>query len=130
MSRADKSMLGMFVLAIAAMLMPGHAAYADEHIDSKVVATWTVDSSGIKEVKLMRFELAPGASLDVTVEGFEFCNATEGTWRLTNHKTGATTVYTAGSRWQMPPKGTEVTVSNPGNVPAVQYVYRVVGQSE
>ncbi len=39
-----------------------------------------------------------------------------------DQKTGNTTIYAEGSRW-VNEKGTTVTISNPGDVPAVQWVY-------
>ncbi len=56
----------------------------------------------------------------------EFCNATQGEWAVKNLSTGEAALRTAGSRWRMPPKGTKVNITNTGNVPAVQFVYRLV----
>jgi len=114
------------VLLPFALLSLPQSLEAAEDIDVKVVAEWPVDTPGVEQVHLRRVEFAPGASLDLTMEHFDFCNATQGEWAVTNHSTGVTTLYVAGSRWRMPPKGTEVTVTNPGSEPAVQWVYRLI----
>ena len=96
---------------------------AQDGIAAGDVAEWPVDIPGLEKVVLQRFEFAPGASMEVTIEAYEFCNGTQGEWTVTDHSTGVTTIYAPGSRWRMPPKGTKVTVANNGNVAAVQYVY-------
>ena len=111
---------------IALLLSVPVQSWAAEGWDIKVVAEWPVDNPGVEKVLLRRVEAQPGASIDLTLKDVDFCNATQGTWSVTNHATNTTTVFVAGSRWRMPPKGTKVTVSNPGNVPAVQWVYRLV----
>lgn len=111
------------VLALSA---PG-ASRADGHIDVKVVADWPVDIPGVEKVQLRRVEFAPGAELrNFEVEYNEFCNATQGEWAVTDLSDGSTALRTAGSRWRMPPKGTKVDIVNPGSVPAVQFVYRLI----
>jgi len=97
-----------------------------EGIEVTVAAEYPVDIPGIEKVVLKRFTFQPGASLDLTVDETAFCNATQGTFVFVDHDLGITTVYEAGSRWAMPEKGTKITVSNPGNVPAVQWVYGLV----
>lgn len=104
----------------------GWAAELPEGIDVKVVAEWPIDNPGVEKMLLRRVEFQPGATIDLTVQHFEFCNATQGEWAVTNHTTGVTTLRVAGGRWRMPDKGTKVTVTNPGNVPAVQWVYRLI----
>ena len=100
---------------------------ADEHINVTVVAEWPVDNNpGVEKMILRRVEFQPGASVDITMEDVDFCNATQGEWAVTDHSSGTTNLYLAGSRWRMPPKGTKVTVSNVGSTPAVQFVYRLV----
>lgn len=121
-----KFLVGYLVAAAFLVLVPFVHAQPPEGVDVKVVAEWDVDNPGVEKILLRRVEFAPGASLDVTMEHFDFCNATQGEWALTRHDTGVTTLFVAGSRWRMPPKGTEVTVTNPGNVPAVQWVYRMI----
>ena len=113
-----------FVLAV--LLSLSEQSWAAEGIDVKVVAQWPVDNPGVEKVLLRRVEFQPGATLDFTMKHIDFCNATQGTWSVTSHAQNTTTVYVAGSRWRMPPKGTKVTVTNPGNVPAVQWVYRLI----
>ena len=78
-------------------------------------------------MQLRRVEFQPGAKLtDFEVEYVDFCNATQGQWAVKNLSTGETALRTAGSRWRMPPKGTKVNIMNPGNEPAVQFVYRLI----
>ncbi len=113
-------------LVLTLLLSLPAQSWAAEHITAKVVAEWPIDNPGVKKMLLRRVEFAPGASKELTVKTFDFCNATQGTWSLTNHADNTTTVYVAGSRWRMPPPGTKVTVANPGNVPAVQWVYRLI----
>jgi uncharacterized cupin superfamily protein len=110
------------VPAFVLLLLP-QGVEAQEGIEGKDVAEWPVDVAGLEKVVLQRFEFAPGASMDDTVAAYEFCNGVQGEWTVTDHSTGVTTVYSAGSRWRMPPKGTKVTIANNGSVPAVQYVY-------
>ncbi len=118
--------VGALSLVLAVLLsLPGQS-WAAEHTSAKVIAEWLVDNPGVEKVLLRRVEYQPGASKEVTVKYFDFCNVTQGTWAITNHADNTTTVYVAGSRWRMPPKGTKVTVANPGNVPAVQWVYRII----
>ncbi len=113
-------------LVLAVLLSLPAQSWAAEHTSAKVIAEWPVDNPGVKKVLLRRVEYQPGASKDVTVKYFDFCNVTQGTWAITNHADNTTTVYVAGSRFRMPPKGTKVTVTNPGNIPAVQWVYRLI----
>jgi hypothetical protein len=108
------------------LILPSRT-WAAEGIDMKVIAEWPVDTPGVEMVQLRRVEFQPGASLtDFEVKFFEFCNATQGEWAVKNLSTGATALRTAGSRWRMPPKGTKVNITDPGNVPAVQFVYRLI----
>ena len=112
-----------FIAALAFVLLVPLGIHAQEGITATDVAEWPVDIAGVEKVVLQRFEFAPGASMDLTIEAYEFCNGVQGEWTVTDHSTGVTTVYAPGSRWRMPLKGTNVTVANNGNVPAVQYVY-------
>ena len=125
MLRINHSLSLVALLAIAMLILPSKS-WAAEGIDVKVVAEWPVDNPGVEKVLLRRVEFQPGATIDVTMEHFDFCNATQGTWAVTNHANGTTTLHAAGSRWRMPPKGTKVTVTNPGNIPAVQFVDRLI----
>ena len=112
-------------LAIALLTLP-QAVEAQEGIVGIDVAEWPIDNPGVEKVVLQRFEFAPGASMEFTMEAYEFCNGVQGEWTVTDHTTGVTTIYAPGSRWRMPPKGTKVTVANNGSVPAVQFVYLLV----
>ena len=113
-------------LAIALLILPSRT-WAAEGIDVKVIAEWPVDIPGVEKIQLRRVEFQPGAALmDFEVKFFDFCNATQGEWAVKNLSTGATALRTAGSRWRMPPKGTKVNITNPGNTPAVQFVYRLI----
>jgi uncharacterized cupin superfamily protein len=115
-----------FAASVFALLLIPQGVHAQEGIDAKDVAEWPVDNPGVEKVVLQRFEFAPGASMDMTIEAYEFCNGVQGEWTVTDHTTGVTTIYGPGSRWRMPPKGTKVTVANNGSVPAVQFVYMLV----
>ncbi len=126
MWQINRSLSLIALLAIALLILPSKT-WAAEGIDVKVVAEWPVDIPGVEMVQLRRVEFQPGASLtDFEVKFFEFCNATQGEWAVKNLSTGETALRTAGSRWRMPPKGTKVNITNRGNVPAVQFVYRLI----
>ncbi len=112
-------------MAIALLILPSKS-WAAEGIDVKVVAEWPVDIPGIEKMQLRRVEFQPGATIDLTIEYVEFCNGTQGEWAVTIPAGGQTTLHTAGGRWRMPAKGTKITVTNPGNVPSVQFVYRLI----
>lgn len=116
------------VSAFMLFLLP-QGVEAQEGIVGVDVAEWAIDNPGVEKVVLQRFEFAPGASMEFTMEAYEFCNAVQGEWTVTDHSTGVTTIYAPGSRWRMPPKGTKVTVANNGSVPAVQFVYMLVEKS-
>ncbi|MFQ6018757.1 MAG: hypothetical protein ACE5KF_11265 [Kiloniellaceae bacterium] len=122
--------VGALSLVLGLLVCLPTQSWAAEGINVKVVAEWPVDNPGVEKVLLRRVEFQPGATLDVTMKHFDFCNATQGTWSVTNHADNTTTVYVSGSRWRMPPKGTKVTVTNPGNIPAVQWVYRLIEKKE
>ncbi|MEE8506699.1 MAG: hypothetical protein V3S40_10840 [Kiloniellales bacterium] len=107
------------------LCLPGQSRAA-EGIDVKVVAEWPVDIPGIEKMQLRRVVFQPGATIDLTITHVEFCNGTQGEWAVTIPAGGQTTLHTAGSRWRMPAKGTKITVTNPGDVPAVQFVYRLI----
>ena len=128
MRHINRSLSLIAILAIALLTLP-QAVEAQEGIDAKDVAEWPVDNPGVEKVVLQRFEFAPGASMEDTIKAYEFCNGVQGEWTVTDHSTGVTTVYAPGSRWRMPPKGTQVTVANNGSVPAVQFVYMLVEKS-
>lgn len=126
MRRINRKSSLLALLVAVSLVLPSHVVAAED-VDVKVVAEWPVDISGVEKVQLRRVEFQPGASLtDFEVEHVDFCNATAGEWVLENLETGETAVRTAGSRWRMPPKGTKVNISNPGSVPAVQFVYRLI----
>ncbi len=126
MWQINRSLSLIAFLAIALLILPSKT-WAAEGIDVKVVAEWPVDIPGVEKMRLRRVEFQPGASLtDFEVKFFEFCNATQGDWAVKNLSTGATALRTAGSRWRMPSQGTKVNITNPGNVPAVQFVYRLI----
>ena len=126
MWQINRSLSLIAFLAIALLILPSKT-WAAEGIDVKVVAEWPVDIPGVEKVLLRRVEFQPGASLtDFEVKFVDFCNATQGEWAIKNLSTGETVLRTAGSRWRMPPKGTKVNITNTGNIPAVQFVYRLV----
>ena len=125
MWQINRSLSLIVFLAIALLILPSKS-WAAEGIDVKVVAEWPVDIPGIEKMQLRRVVFQPGATIDLTIEHVEFCNGTQGEWAVTIPAGGQTTLHTAGGRWRMPAKGTKITVTNPGNVPAVQFVYRLI----
>ncbi len=126
MRHINRSLSLIALLAIALLILPSKT-WAAEGIDVKVVAEWPVDIPGVEKVLLRRVEFQPGASLtDFEMKFIDFCNATQGEWMIKNLSTGETALHTAGSRWRMPPKGTKVNITNTGNIPAVQFVYRLI----
>ena len=125
MRQINRSLSLIAFLAIALLILPSKT-WAAEGIESKVVAEWPVDIPGIEMMQLRRVVFQPGATIDLTIEYVEFCNGTQGEWAVTIPTGGQTTLHTAGGRWRMPAKGTKITVTNPGNVPAVQFVYRLI----
>ena len=122
----NSAIIGTFSLVLAALLVVPTQTWAAEGIDVKVVAEWPVDIPGIEKMQLRRVVFQPGATIDLTITHVEFCNGTQGEWAVTIPAGGQTTLHTAGGRWRMPAKGTKITVTNPGNVPAVQFVYRLI----
>ncbi len=126
MWQINRSLSLIAFLAMALLILPSKT-WAAEGIDVKVVAEWPVDIPGVEKVLLRRVEFQPGASLtDFEMKFVDFCNATQGEWAIKNLSTGETALHIAGSRWRMPPKGTKVNITNPGNIPAVQFIYRLV----
>ncbi len=126
MWQINRSLSLIAFLAIVMLILPSKT-WAAEGIDVKIIAEWPVDIPGVEKVLLRRVEFQPGASLtDFEMKFIDFCNATQGEWVIKNLSTGETALHTAGSRWRMPPKGTKVNITNTGNIPAVQFVYRLV----
>ncbi len=125
MRHINRSLSLIAFLAIALLILPSKT-WAAEGIESKVVAEWPVDIPGIEMMQLRRVVFQPGATIDLTIKHVEFCNGTQGEWAVTIPAGGQTTLHTAGGRWRMPAKGTKITVTNPGDVPAVQFVYRLI----
>ncbi|MFQ6016588.1 MAG: hypothetical protein ACE5KF_00175 [Kiloniellaceae bacterium] len=115
--------VGPFLAAL--LLLFPMQGWSAEGIEVKVVAEYPVNIPGIEKILLRKVNFQPGASVDLTVEHVEFCSATQGIWSVVDHTNGTTTIYTAGSRWA-PEKGAKVTVSNPGDEPAEQWVYRLI----
>ena len=125
MWQINRSLSLIAFLAITLLILPSKT-WAAEGIDVKVVAEWPVEIPGIEKLQLRRVVFQPGATIDLTITHVEFCNGTQGEWAVTIPAGGETTLHTAGSRWRMPAKGTKITVTNPGNVTAVQFVYRLI----
>ncbi len=126
MRQINRSLSLIAFLAIALLILPSKT-WAAEGIESKVVAEWPVDIPGIEKMQLRRVVFQPGVTLtDFEIKFVEFCNGTQGEWAVTIPAGGKTTLHTAGGRWRMPAKGTKITVSNPGNIPAIQFVYRLI----
>ncbi len=126
MRHINRSLSLIALLAIALLILPSKT-WAAEGIESKVVAEWPVEIPGIEKMQLRRVVFQPGVTLtDFEIKFVEFCNGTQGEWAVTIPVGGTTTLHTAGSRWRMPAKGTKITISNPGNIPAIQFVYRLI----
>lgn len=85
-----------------------------------------MDIPGIEKVELKKITLEPGAILaNFPVKDQIFCNATQGVISVIDHTSGTSTLYTAGSRWA-PRKGGIFTISNPGEVTHVHWVYALI----
>ena len=115
-------------LAIALLLSPAQSWSQDlpEGVGMEVVATYPVDLSGIEKVELRKVTLEPGAILkNFTVKDQFFCHVTQGEILIVNQASGASVLYSAGSRWA-PVKGSTVTISNPGDVTHVHWVYAMI----
>ena len=125
MLHISRSLSLIAFMAIALLILPSKS-WAAEGIESKVVAEWPVDIPGIEKMQLRRVEFQPGATITLPITHWEFCNGTQGEWAVTIPEGGKTTVHTAGGRWRMPPPGTKISITNPGNIPAVQFVYRLI----
>ncbi len=122
----SSAIVGVFSAVLFVLLlfpMQARSQGLPEGVEAAVVAEYPVNIPGVEKVKLLKFTFQPGAVLkDFYLEATEFCTVTQGTFTVMNHEMGTTTVYAAGSRWSNP-KGVTVTVSNPGDVPAIQWVY-------
>lgn len=116
-------------LAAALLLFPLQSWSQDlpEGVTWTVVAVYKVDTPGVDRVELGKFTIEPGATLTMPLEADEFCTVTQGTFTVINHDLGTTTVYATGSRFSQA-KGQKVTVSNPGDTLAVQWVYELYGK--
>ena len=114
------------VFAAALLLLPGKgwSQGLPEGVTADVVATYEVDIPGVDRVDLVKFSMEPGATLYLAIEARGFCTGTQGMFKVLNHDLGTTTVYSAGSRWSQE-KGWNITVSNPGDDLAVQWVYEI-----
>ena len=115
------------VLAAVLLFFPLQSWSQDmpEGVTWEVVAVYAVDDPDIDRVELGKFSMEPGASIEMPIAAtMEFCTATQGEWTVVNHDLGTTTIYATGSRWTQK-KGHKVTVSNNGDVLAVQWVYEL-----
>lgn len=90
-----------------------------------LVAEYPVDVPGIEKVLLQKLTMAPGSVLEGTVIGITFCNTTRGSISVVDHTNGTSTIYTVGSRWA-PEEGIKFTLTNPGDVTHVHWIYRLV----
>ena len=124
----NRGSLGIGLLLAAVLLLFPMQSWSEglpEGVTWEIVAVYKVDDPGIDKVQLGKFSMEPGTSLETPVEAtVEFCTATQGEFTVVNHDLGTTTIYAAGSRWSQA-KGQTVTVTNPGDVPAVQWVYEL-----
>jgi uncharacterized cupin superfamily protein len=120
--------VGLLVAALL-LLYPMQSWSQDlpQGVTWEVVAVYNVDIPGVDRVELGKFTIEPGATLTMPLEADEFCTVTQGTFTVINHDLGTTTVYATGSRFSQA-KGQKVTVSNPGDTLAVQWVYELYGK--
>ncbi len=117
-------------LAIALFLSTAQswAQELAEGVAVATVATYPVDLPGIEKVELRKWTLEPGAILkDLKIKDQFFCNVTQGVILIVDQESGASTLYAAGSRWA-PVKGSTVTISNPGDVTHVHWVYAMIAK--
>jgi len=119
-----KSAIVVTAFAAAILLFPANSwSQMPEGVNAQVVAVHNFDIPGLDRVELLKFTIEPGASIEMTLPADELCTVTQGVFSVTNHDLGTTNVYAAGSRFSGGSKGQKVTVSNPGDVLAVQWVY-------
>lgn len=116
----------LVAIGIVLGIATAHAEEGPRPVAVTVVAEYPGQLEGIDKVQLRRVVFQPGASVELTVDGIEFCNGTAGTWTVTNRSTGHTVMYGPGSRWAGAPLGTEVEIANHGTVPAEQWVVKLV----
>lgn len=115
------------VFAAALLLLPAKGWSQDlpEGVEAQVVAEYAVDIPGVEKVDLRTLSLAPGAKWGFTIEDTIFCNATQGVISVVDHTLGTSNLYTQGSRWA-PRKGSNVTVSNPGDETHVHWALALI----
>jgi hypothetical protein len=96
-----------------------------EGVAFQTVAEYSPDISGVQKVALKKVTLAPGATLaNFTVTDPLYCSATAGTISVVDHAKGTTAVYRSGDHWQF--ASGQFTLSNPGEVDHVHYLYAMV----
>jgi len=128
--RKQRSLLcAALVIAVGMLLFPVQAwSQLPPGVKVEVLAKYSTEISGIKEIRLVKFTFAPGAVLkDFKVKNQALCNSTQGVFTVLNQDTGETNLYAPGSRW-INTKGATITVANPGDEVAIQYVYSLVGK--
>ena len=115
-----------FFFALLLVPVQGWSAGLPEGVSVDVIAEYPVDIPGIEKVVLKKITLEPGAKLANFPENdTTFCHATAGTITVVDHANGTTTIYTEGARWA-PQKGATYSISNPGDVTHVHWVYALV----
>jgi hypothetical protein len=87
MLHINRSLSLIAFLAIALLTLP-QTVEAQEDIVGIDVAEWPIDNPGVEKVVLQRFEFAPGASMEFTMEAYEFCNAVQGEWTVFRFEAG------------------------------------------
>ena len=103
----------------------GSSAKLPEGVRIQLVAEYSSDIPGVQKVQLRKVTLEPGATLgNFTVADPLFCNATAGTISVFDHAKGTTAVYRSGDHWSFA-RG-QFTLSNPGDVDHVHYLYAMI----
>lgn len=118
----------VFVILLLLLPIQGRTQGLPEGVSAVLISEYDINSTGIEKVRLMKLTMQPGAAWEnVPVANMSLCHLTEGTYTVVNHDLGITNTFTPGSRW-FNRKGWTISLYNRGDVPAVQWVYEVVGK--
>ncbi|MCI0626798.1 MAG: hypothetical protein L0387_34985 [Acidobacteria bacterium] len=100
-----------------------------EGVEIQLVTEYSSDIPGIQKVQLRKVTLEPGAILaNFTVTKPLYCDAAAGTISVFDHAKRTTAVYRPGDHWSFA-RG-EFTLSNPGDVDHVHYLYALIQGQE